>query len=174
VRPFSTPESVLSTVAEGKVVSFHYTLTAPDGAVLDTSDGGEPLMYLHGADNIVTGLEKQLQGKSVGDRFEAVVPPSEGYGEKEGPGPQAVPRAAFPPEAEIAVGVQFVAEGEGGQEIGLFVTSIAEDEVFVDTNHPLAGVELRFSVEVAGVRDASEEEVAHGHPHGPHGHHDHE
>ncbi len=160
----------MSTVEAGKVVTFHYTLRNPGGDVIDTSDGGEPLAYLHGASNIVTGLEAQLAGRAEGDKIAAVVPPREGYGEKSGPGPQAVPREAFPDGVELFVGMQFEAETEDGHDVQLFIVQVGDEAVLVDTNHPLAGVTLHFDVEIVGVRDATDEEKAHGHPHGPGGH----
>jgi len=160
----------MSTVEAGKVVSFHYTLRNPDGEVVDTSDGDEPLAYLHGSSNIVSGLEAQLVGHAVGDKLQAVVPAREGYGEKSGPGPQGVPREAFPADAELEVGMNFVAETDDGNEVMLWVVEIGEEEVLVDDNHPLAGVTLHFDVEVVEIRDATDEEKTHGHPHGPGGH----
>lgn len=160
-----------TAVAEGKVVSIHYTLRDDEGSVLDSSQGGPPMMYLHGAENIVPGLEKQLTGQSVGDKVEAVVPPAEGYGERRGPGPQQVPRSAFPEDADLEVGMQVMAQGASGDPIALWLVGLAEDHVLVDTNHPLAGVTLHFEVEITGVRAASEEELEHGHPHGPGGAH---
>lgn len=164
----------MSTVGEGKVVQFHYTLRGPAGDVIDSSDGGDPLTYLHGAQNIVSGLERQLEGRVVGDKLNAVVPARDGYGEKEGPGPQTVPRSAFPSDVELAPGMSFVAEGPGGEQIPLWIASIEDDKVMVDNNHPLAGVDLSFDVEIVSVRDASDEEKEHGHVHGPAGHHHHE
>lgn len=163
----------MSTVAPGKVVSLHYTLRDPDGDVIDSSDGGEPLAYLHGAGNIVPGLERQLAGKKIGDKLAAVVPPEEGYGVPEGPGPQAVPRASFPDDVELEEGLQFFARGPGGETIPLWVVEVDGDTVLVDGNHPLAGVTLHFDVEVVGLRDATADEQAHGHPHGEGGHHHH-
>ena len=157
-------------ITDGLVVQFHYTLTDPDGNVIDSSDGSEPLSYLHGADNIVDGLESQLAGKVVGDTFEAVVPAAEGYGEKEGPGPQPIPRSNFPEDVDLMPGMHFIASDESGQEMMLWVMKVEDDQVFVDVNHPLAGVELHFAVEVVSIRDATKEEVEHGHPHGPGGH----
>ncbi len=161
----------MSNVAQGKVVEFHYTLKGPEGDVIDSSDGGDPLAYLHGAANIVTGLEKQLEGREVGDALDVVVPAREGYGEKEGPGPQSVPRSAFPDDVELHPGMSFVAEGPQGQQIPLWITSVEDEQVMVDQNHPLAGVDLHFHVEIVTVRDATDEEKAHGHVHGPGGHH---
>ncbi len=155
-------------IEAGKVVFFHYTLTDETGEVIDSSEGAEPLPYLHGAGNIVPGLERQMVGKCVGDRFEAVVPPEEGYGLPEGPGPQAIPRDAFPEDAELEEGLQFMAEDEDGESIPLWIVSIEDDAVIVDQNHPLAGVTLHFSIHITELRDATEDEIAHGHPHGTH------
>ena len=159
-----------TTIADGMVVQFHYTLTDPDGNVIDSSAGSDPLTYLHGADNIVDGLEKELVGRVVGDTFDAVVPAREGYGEKEGPGPQPIPLSTFPEGVDVMPGMHFIASDESGQEIMLWVIKIEGEDAFVDVNHPLAGIELHFGVEVVGIRDATEEEVAHGHPHGEGGH----
>jgi FKBP-type peptidyl-prolyl cis-trans isomerase SlyD len=160
-------------VADNKVVLFHYTLTNDAGDVLDTSEGDEPLAYLQGAGNIVPGLERQMAGRSVGDKFEAVVPPEEGYGVLEGPGPQPLSRGAFPPGVEIEEGMPFMAETEQGMPITLWVTRVEKTQVFVDTNHPLAGETLHFQVEITHIRDANAVELAHGHPHGAHGDEDH-
>ena len=160
-----------TAVAAGTVVSLHYTLKDKDGEVIDSSDGRDPMAYLHGADNIVPGLEKELLGKSVGDSIETVVPAAEGYGEREGPGPQPIPLSAFPEDAGLKSGMQIAVQGPDGQPMPLWVIDIKDDQVMVDAEHPLAGVNLHFTVEITGLRAASEEEIAHGHPHGPGGHH---
>lgn len=157
-------------IREGKVASFHYTLTGGDGKVLDTSDGAEPLVYLHGHANIVPGLEREMEGKSVGDQFTVVVSPEDGYGEREGE-PQPVPRDRFPAHLDIQAGMQFQAQTEGGEVIPLWVDRVEGGTVFVDENHPLAGVTLHFEVSVVSVRDATAEELAHGHVHSGDGHH---
>ncbi len=159
------------TVQNGMVVAMHYTLTGEDGVVIDSSSGSQPLYYLHGARNIVAGLERQLLGKSVGDKLDAVVPPEEGYGLRQGPGPQAVPRTNFPPEAKIQTGMVFHADDGGGNAFPVWVTDANDTEVFIDANHPLAGATLNFAVEIVEIRAASEEEKTHGHVHGPGGHH---
>ncbi len=159
-----------SEVADGRVIEIEYTLTNPQGEVLDASEG-EPLAYLHGADNIVPGLENALVGKSVGDKLDVVVPPAEGYGERQGPGPQGIPRTSFPADADIVPGMSFAVETEDGQLMPLWVVGLEADQVMVDANHPLAGVALHFAVEIVGIRDARAEELEHGHPHGPGGHH---
>ncbi len=157
-------------IADGTVVTIHYTLRDSDGHVIDSSSDGEPLCYLHGADNIVPGLERELNGRRVGDRIQAVVAPEDGYGTRSGPEPQEVPRSAFPEDADLEEGMQVVANGPDGS-FPLWVVDVDQERVIVDHNHPLAGVTLHFDVEVAGVRAATADEKQHGHPHGPGGHH---
>jgi FKBP-type peptidyl-prolyl cis-trans isomerase SlyD len=157
-------------IAERTVASFNYTLTNDAGEVIDTSEGRAPLAYLHGAGNIVPGLEKEMTGRSAGDRFNVVVSPDEGYGQ---PNPmliQTVPRAAFQGVDDIEVGMAFQAQTPQGP-LSVVVSKIEADQVTVDGNHPLAGQTLHFAIEVTDVRDASVEELAHGHVHGAGGHH---
>lgn len=151
-------------IEEGKVVNIHYTLKNDEGEVLDSSSGGDPLAYLHGAENIVPGLERQLAGHAPGDKFEAVIPPTEGYGERSEIDPQQVPRSAFPDGADLQEGMQVVAQGPNGK-FPLWVVGVGDEHVLLDPNHPLAGVTLHFDIEVKDVRDATEEEKEHGHPH---------
>lgn len=160
----------MSTVEEGKVVFIHFTLTNDAGVVIDSSDGNEPLIYLHGADNIVPGLERELEGKKVGDKVQAVIPPEEGYGDREPGGTQQVPRSEFPGDMEIEVGMPFHAETGDGHMITVWVTDITPTYVELDMNHPLAGETLHFDVEIIQIRAATEEEMEHGHPHGADGH----
>jgi FKBP-type peptidyl-prolyl cis-trans isomerase SlyD len=160
-------------IASGKVVSIHYTLKDDAGNVVDSSSGGEPLTYLHGGGNIIPGLESGLEGATVGSSKQVVVPPGAGYGEKSGPPPQTVPRGAFPAGVDIEAGMQFGVEGPGGQPIPVWVLSVDDNEVTLSFDHPLAGQSLHFDVTVMEVRDASPEELQHGHPHGPGGHHHH-
>jgi FKBP-type peptidyl-prolyl cis-trans isomerase SlyD len=157
-------------IADGKVVAFHYTLKNAAGETIDSSSGNDPMPYLHGAMNIVPGLERQMIGKAVGDRFVAVVPPAEGYGTREGDA-QPVPRTAFPEGLDIQPGMQFMATDDDGHQIPVWITKASADHVWVDANHPLADVELHFSVEIVSIRDASQEEIDHGHPHLPGMHH---
>jgi len=163
------------TAAAGHVVSFHYTLKDDAGEVLDSSDGDEPLDYLHGEGGIVPGLEAALTGKKAGDKFDVTIPPAEGYGEVEGPGPRPIPRSAFPEDMELEEGTQLFIAAEGSDEdpTPVWVVEIDDEQVLLDTNHPLAGETLHFSIEVVGVRAATPEEISHGHPHGPDGHHHH-
>ncbi len=155
----------------GKVVSIHYTLTSSAGDLLDRS-GDEPLAYLHGHENIVPGLERQLEGKAVGDKLKAVVEPAEGYGEKLPGGPQPLPRDAFPEDLELEEGMQLAAQMADGQVVPLWIAKVEGDQILVDPNHPLAGETLTFDVEITEIRDATEEERTHGHVHGPGGAHD--
>ncbi len=152
-------------VGDKLVVSMHYTLTDNDGNTLDTSDGAEPLAYLHGAGNIIPGLEKALVGKVVGDSMKVTVEPSEAYGEIVPELMQTVPRELFQGVDEIVPGMSFEAEGEGGQVQRVVVKDVTDSEVVVDANHPLAGMTLNFDVSIVDIRDATEEEVSHGHAH---------
>lgn len=156
-------------IAEQCVASFHYTLTDDSGAVIDSSSGREPLTYLHGAGNIVPGLERVMTGHSVGDTFAVDVTPEEGYGIRHEGLIQVVPRDAFQGVDELAIGMEFQANSNQGP-MSVVITAIEGDEVTVDGNHPLAGQALHFAVEVTEVRAATAEETEHGHVHGPHGH----
>ncbi|AKF03010.1 FKBP-type peptidyl-prolyl cis-trans isomerase SlyD [Sandaracinus amylolyticus] len=160
-------------MADGKVVSIDYVLRDESGKELDRSSESAPLVYLHGARGIVPGLEEALAGKSVGDRVEARVPPDKGYGPKRNVKPQEVLRSRFPAEANVVKGAQFVAEGPNGRPMPIWVTKVQGRTIYVTSEHPLAGVTLVFDVTIRDVRDATEEEKAHGHAHGPGGHHDH-
>ncbi len=152
------------------VVTMHYELKNAEGEVLDSSKGQDPLVYLHGAGNIIVGLEEQLVGKTVGDNVSAVVAPEKGYGLPVEALVQTVPLEAFGEEIDkVEVGMRFQAETEQGP-VPVVVTAKDDTTVTVDGNHPLAGQELHFDVSIAEVRDASQEEIDHGHVHGPGGH----
>ncbi|HHI94529.1 MAG TPA: peptidylprolyl isomerase [Gammaproteobacteria bacterium] len=157
------------TIAENKVVTLHYTLTDDEGTVIDQSDDGS-FLYLHGASNIIPGLENALTGKASGDELKVTVSPEEGYGERDDARLESVPREMFPADAEIEAGMQFHAEGPEGEMMTVTVAGVEGDTVKIDGNHPLAGVQLNFDVKVIEIRDASAEEVEHGHVHGPDGH----
>lgn len=161
-------------IQDGMVVSVHYTLKNDAGETLDSS-GDSPLAYLHGARNIVPGLERKLTGRKSGDKLDVVVDPGDGYGMRDPRAVQEVPRNAFPPDAPLEVGASFVVETPDGEMMQLHVTAITPgadgiDLIRCDANHPLAGERLHFAIEVVEVRDATDEERAHGHVHGPHGH----
>ena len=114
-----------------------------------------------------------MNGRAIGDKFTADVSPEEGYGEHNGMTPQPVPRSEFPPDAPLKAGMQLMAQMDDGQGMPVWIASVEDDTVHIDINHPLAGKVLHFDVEITGIRDATEEEVAHGHPHGPGGAHHH-
>jgi FKBP-type peptidyl-prolyl cis-trans isomerase SlyD len=152
-------------IEKDTVVSIHYTLTDNDGNQLDSSNEQGPLVYLQGHQNIIPGLEKELEGKVTGDKLTAQVAPADAYGEINSELVQEVPRTQFQEPENLQVGMQFQVETEAGPML-LAVTALTDDTVTVDGNHPLAGVTLNFDVEVVEVRAASEEEVAHGHVHG--------
>jgi len=156
-------------VAKHAVVTIQYTLTAPDGEVLDTSDGGEPLAYVHGTESIVPGLERALEGKQKGDHFDVHVGPEEGYGERDERLVHAVTRTQLPPGLPLEVGLQLQAKSPDGDLI-VTVVKLEGERVTLDGNHPLAGLDLHFRGEIVGVRAATHEELAHGHVHGAGGH----
>lgn len=155
-------------ISKHKVVTMDYTLTDEKGNTIDTSDGREPLAYIHGVGGIIPGLEAALEGRNPGEQLQVKVAPEDGYGDRDESLLQVVPRDRFDVE-DVNVGMQFHAQSEGGVSV-VTVVAVTDEEVTVDANHPLAGVTLNFDVEVKEVRDATEEELAHGHVHGPGGH----
>lgn len=156
-------------IAKNTVVSIDYILKGDDGNVIDESQAGDPLVYLHGVGNLVPGLEKGLAGKGPGDQVKVKVAPQDGYGIYDEKLIQKVPRERFGADAELEVGMQFTTRGGHGQVFT--VTSIADTEVTLDGNHPLAGATLNFEIKVVEVRAATKEELSHGHVHGHGGHH---
>ena len=157
-------------IAINKVVNIHYTLTNDEGEVLDSSRGEAPLTYIHGIGSIIPGLEDALEGRSIGDTFKVTIEPEDAYGLRDDDLVQAVPRGAFQGVDEILPGMQFQAQSPEGMRL-VTVIEVVDDEVILDGNHPMAGITLNFDVDVAGVRDATAEELDHGHVHGPGGHH---
>jgi FKBP-type peptidyl-prolyl cis-trans isomerase SlyD len=153
-----------------KVVSFHYTLKDSSGAVLESSHGQEPMSYLEGVGQIIPGLERQLHGLQKGDKKAVQVPAADAYGEYDEALVVEVPRQHIP-KKDVQVGDQFHAQGEDGDARVVVVTEVTDKTVTVDANHPLSGQDLHFDVEVTEVRDATAEEVEHGHAHGAGGHH---
>lgn len=158
-------------ISDNKVVSMNYTLTDDKGEVLDSSEG-EPLEYLQGHGNIIPGLEKALTGLKTGDKKKIMVSPADGYG-------------VYDPELKLTLekkqfgrqkpetGMTLELHSDDGHVMQATITSIEGDTVHLDANHPLAGKTLHFDVEISGVRDATKDELEHGHPHGPDGHHHH-
>src|SRR5690606_11607068 len=166
------PKRPFMNISNNCVASFHYTLTDSTGKVLDSSTDQEPLSYLHGAGNIIPGLEKALLGKTVGDKLNVAVQAAEAYGERDDTMVQELPNSMFSGVDKIEVGMEFHAETEHGLQV-VTVTAVENDTVTIDGNHPLAGVDLNFDLEITEVRDATAEELNHGHAHGAGGHHHH-
>lgn len=157
-------------ITKNSVVMMEYTLTDDDGNVIDTTEGREPLAYIHGHGNIIAGLEKELEGKSKGVKLSVRVTPEEGYGEFDEGAIRTVAISQFEDKDAVEIGMQFVADTDDGP-VMFTVQEIKGDEVVLDGNHPLAGTNLSFKVEIIDVREASNEELAHGHVHGEGGHH---
>lgn len=153
-----------------RVISFHYTLTDPEGNQLDSSQGGDPLSYLEGSGRIIPGLESALSELKQGDKREVRIAAKEAYGERSTDNVFEVPIAKLPTD-EVNVGDRFRA-GEEAHAPVVTVTRVEDDQVTLDGNHPLAGVDLTFDVEIMGIREATDEEIEHGHVHGPGGAHD--
>lgn len=156
-------------ISDGKVVSIDYVLRDESGKEIDRSEPDSPMVYLHGHNNIVPGLEKQLAGKAAGDEVEAVVSPEEGYGPKQKIKSLRVPRSQLPEDIDLKKGAQLVMQ-QDGKRYPVWVEKVQGRTVVLSPQHPLAGVELHFHVTVKEIRDATEEELAHGHVHGPGGH----
>ncbi len=157
-------------ISTGKVVSIDYTLTDGEQQVLDSSEGGDPLTYLHGVGQLIAGLEKELEGKSAGDSLQAKIAPKDGYGERDAAKIAVVLSETMQVLGELKVGMPLHGSSGHGEQV-VTITKIEGDDVTIDANHPLAGTTLHFDVAVRDVRDATEEEIAHGHVHGPGGHH---
>ncbi len=153
-------------ITKHKVAGIHYTLRDNSGNVLDSSEGRDPLYYLHGEGNLIPGMEEGLEGSQKGDKLQLHVTPDKGYGLRDPNLTQEVPRSAFGNQA-IEPGMQF--QDNEGQVIT--ITNVGADMVTVDANHPLADQDLHFDVEVTDVRDASADEISHGHVHGHGGDH---
>jgi FKBP-type peptidyl-prolyl cis-trans isomerase SlyD len=169
----SISKHAAATVTDGKVVSIHYPLTDDAGEVVDSSKGNPPLEFLQGAGNIVPGLEEALVGRARGDKFKVDVSPEKGYGVHDPRGLQRIPRDAFPDDVDLEPGMQFGAEDPQGESTTVWIVKVESDQVVIDANHPMAGKTLHFDISIEAVRDATREEIAHGHPHGEHGHHHH-
>ncbi len=157
-------------ITADRVVLIHYTLKDDAGAVLDSSAGGKPLAYIQGHGNLVPGLEKALEGKQDGDSLAVSLPPAEGYGIHDPALIQRVPKRSLQGAGELKKGMQFQARTDDGMRL-FTVTAIVADMVTLDGNHPLADKTLNFDVQVVSVREATTEELEHGHVHGAGGHH---
>jgi len=152
-------------ITANKVAVIHYAVSDSEGTLIDSSYDHEPLSIIHGSGYLIPGLEDALEGHIVGDTFEVSVPPEKGYGERFDDYVQTVPKEMFGDIDNLEVGAQLRATTDDGEQT-VIVVDISEDSITVDGNHPLAGIELQFDVEVLEVRDATEDELAHGHVHG--------
>ena len=152
-------------IGDNLVVTMHYKLMDEDGKILDSSEGSKPLAYLHGAGNIIPGLEKALIGKVAGDSLQVKIEAAEGYGEIRPELVQTVEREAFQGVDTVEAGMAFEAKGADGSLQRIVVKKVEGDQVTIDANHPLAGIALTFDIEIVGVREATAEEVSHGHVH---------
>ena len=156
-------------VSEHKVVTLNYEVVDDQGQLIDQSEDDGPLAYIHNTGQLIPGLENALEGRSQGDRLSIDEPPDQGYGERDEEGVQTVSRDQFDDDAAIEAGMQFEAQDDDGHQI-VTVVGVDDDNITLDTNHPLAGKTLHFEVEIIEVRDATPEELDHGHVHGPGGH----
>ncbi len=159
-------------IAKNTVVTLDYELRLADDEVIDSSTDGE-FSFLVGHENVVPGLETQLIGLTTGDVRDIVVSPEEGYGVRDEDKIVVVPREALPEDFEIEIGLPLELEDEAGETSMAFIAGVRGDEVLLDRNHPLASETLRFHVKIGVIRDATKDEIKHGHAHGPHGHHHH-
>lgn len=157
-------------ITKNSVVAFAYTLTDDGGEVIDSADTQNPLVYLHGHNQLITGMENALGGREAGDQFQISLAPEEAYGVYDENLAGAVPRSAFHGVDEVEVGMQFQMEFPGGLRV-VTVTNVDSQFVTVDGNHPLAGETLNFDIEVVSIRPATRDEIEHGHAHGPGGAH---
>jgi FKBP-type peptidyl-prolyl cis-trans isomerase SlyD len=158
------------TIQRNKVVTINYTLTDETGSLIESSEGQEPLTYLHGVGNLIPGLEASLEGKSAGASMKVSVPPEEAYGVWDQEKVMDIPKSQFSGVESVEAGMQFSVQSEAGEEV-VTVSKVEGDTVTIDANHPLAGRTLTFDVTIVGIRDATAEELDHGHVHGHGGHH---
>ncbi|MCC9609632.1 FKBP-type peptidyl-prolyl cis-trans isomerase [Blastopirellula sediminis] len=152
-------------IGKNSVVTIDYTLKDDDGELIDTSSGGDPLVYLHGIGALIPGMESALEGKKTGDIFQIVVSPDQGYGEYDEDDVMEIELTAFEDPSQVQVGMELVLETEEDGEFAAVVTQVGDGVAIVDRNHPLAGMTLHFDVVVRDVREATPEEIDHGHVH---------
>ena len=161
----------MDPISEGQGVGYRFTIRGQEGEVLAVTEEEETAYYLHGHGTWPPGLEKLMDGKKPGERFEAELAPEDAFGERQEQPPLAVPRESFPADAELSVGMHVAAETDDGDMIALWVAEVGDQEVKLDVNHPLAGRSLKVEVEIVSSRAATTEELDHGHPHVGDDHH---
>lgn len=159
------------SLAQNKVVTFNYTLKDDDGNILDTTSGSSPFAFLSGNGQILPKLEEAMNGMLLGTKKNVQIAAADAYGEYNNEAVQQVDRSNFPKDTELQTGMQFVANSPEGQQMPFVISEVKDENVTIDFNHPLAGKNLEFDVELLDIRDATAEELAHGHVHGPGGHH---
>lgn len=161
--------SDLLTVQDGQVVSMDYTLRV-DGEVIDSSEGSSPLQFIQGSGNIISGLEQELYGMTLGESKNVIVQPEDGYGTLDPDAFIDVPRAEFPANIPMEIGTEIQVTDEDGTPMNARIDRVDDDNVTLDFNHPLAGKELHFDMKIVALRDATDEENDHGHVHDGHHH----
>ncbi len=154
-----------------KVISFNYVLKDEEGTVLDSTENKTPLTFLSGSNQILPKLEEALDGMLIGGKKNVKIDAANAYGEYDEKAVQNLKKEQFPPEAKLEEGMRYVANSPDGGQIPFVITEVKEEDITADFNHPLAGKDLEFDVELVDVRDATAEEMQHGHVHGPGGHH---
>ena len=157
-------------IQKNKVVTIRYTLTDEAGGIIESSEGQEPLTYLHGSGNVIPGLEASLEGKSAGESVRVTLSPEDAYGEWDNAQVLEIPKGQFSGVDEVKAGMEFSVHSSGGEQI-VVVSKVEGETVTVDANHPLAGKTLNFDVTVVDIRDATNDELDHGHAHGAGGAH---
>jgi len=157
-------------ISKNKVATLTYTLKNDDGEIIDQADDNSPFLYMHGTGGIIKGLETALEDKSVGDDFHIIIAPEDAYGIRDDKLTESVPRSMFEgiSDENLVAGAQFHASTAHGNQV-ITIAGVEGDMVKIDANHPLAGETLHFDVAVKDIRKATEEEIAHGHPHAPGG-----
>lgn len=161
-------ENKATKIEENSVVTLDYTLKV-DGGVIDTSEGNEPIEFIQGQGQIIPGLENELYGMAIGDSKDVVISPSQGYGEVDSEAFADIPKEEFPANIPLEEGVALQLRDQEGNVLEAHIVEVGEKTVRLNFNHPLAGKELHFSVKVVGVREATNEELSHGHVHQPGG-----
>jgi FKBP-type peptidyl-prolyl cis-trans isomerase SlyD len=159
-------------IEDNRVVALAYKLSDSEGKELDQATSEEPVIYLHGHGNIVPGLEEALAGRGVGEKFDVELPPDEAFGPRLDDAERVLPRDAFPEELELEPGLELALDDDG-EVVPFWIKEVVDNRVTIDLNHPFAGLTLRFAGEVLKIREATESELEHGHPHGDDGSHAH-